>query len=63
MNLDNHRESLVKYCYDISKVAFGISVLNPTIGISRGLAEIATGLGLALLFLGFALYLERGSST
>ena len=29
MNLDKHRESLVKYCYDISKVACGVAVLNP----------------------------------
>ena len=29
MNLDKHRESLVKYCYDISKVAFAIAVVNP----------------------------------
>jgi len=51
----------VKYCYDISKVAFGISVLNPAIGLSRGLAEIVIGLVLAALFLGLALHLERGS--
>jgi hypothetical protein len=29
MNLDKHRESLVKYCYDISKVGFALTVLNP----------------------------------
>ena len=61
MNLDKHRESLVKYCYDISMVAFGISVLNPAIGLSRSLAEIVIGLVLAALFLGLALHLERGS--
>src|SRR5207245_2784961 len=32
MNLDKHRESLVKYCYDISKVACGVAVLNPAVG-------------------------------
>ena len=35
MNLDKHRESLVKYCYDISKVAFAVTVLNPALNQSR----------------------------
>jgi len=60
MSLDKHRESLVKYCYDISKVAFGVAVLNPSVSQNRGLAEVALGFGLAIMFFALAMFFERG---
>ncbi len=59
MNLDRHRESLVKYCYDISKVAFGIAVLNPTMTKSPTVIELILGFGATLGFLGLAFLLEK----
>jgi hypothetical protein len=63
MSLDKHRESLVKYCYDISKVAFAVAVLNPV--MSKGLAvfEVLLGFGATLGFLGVALLLEKDIKT
>jgi len=63
MNLDKHRESLVKYCYDISKVAFGIAVLNPTVTKGPTFLELAVGFGTTLVFLGLAVLLEKDMKT
>ena len=59
MNLDKHRESLVKYCYDVSKVAFAVAVLNPVMTKSPTGFELILGLGATLGFLGVALLLEK----
>ena len=63
MSLDKHRESLVKYCYDISKVAFGLTVLNPVASKVVSLVDLAIGLCVMVMFLVFALLLERGAAS
>jgi len=63
MNLDKHRESLVKYCYDVSKVSFGIAVLNPTVTKSPTFLEVSVGFGTTLVFLGLAILLEKDVKT
>lgn len=59
MNLDNHRESLVKYCYDVSKVSLAIAVLNPVVTKGPALFEVALGVGATLVFLSLAILLEK----
>ena len=59
MNLDKHRESLVKYCYDMSKVVFGVAVLNPAVSKGPSLFEYVLGMGVTTLLLGLALLLEK----
>jgi|GEM_PF-4436363 len=59
MKLDRHRESLVKYCYDISKVAFGIAVLNPVITKGLSIFEFVWGLIATIVFLSLAILLEK----
>jgi hypothetical protein len=61
MNLDKHRESLVKYCYDISKVAFAVTVLNPAVSQSRTVFDMAIGLGITVLFFSLAIAFEKGA--
>jgi len=63
MNLDKHRESLVKYCYDISKVAFAIAVVNPLMSKGLSLFELAFGLSATIGLLGLALLLEKDIKT
>ena len=63
MSLDKHRESLVKYSYDISKVAFGLTVLNPVASKVVSLVDLAIGLCVMVMFLVFALLLERGAAS
>ena len=63
MNLDKHRESLVKYCYDISKVAFAIAVLNPLMNKGLVVFEVLLVLGATFGFLGLALLLEKDIKT
>ena len=63
MNLDRHRESLVKYCYDISKVAFAIAVLNPVMTRGLSILDLIGGLGATILFLGLAILLEKDIKT
>ena len=59
MSLDKHRESLVKYCYDMSKVVFAMAVLNPAVTKGPTFIESFVGVGATFLFLGLALLLER----
>ncbi len=59
MNLDKHRESLVKYCYDMSKVVFAVAVLNPVMTKSPTFFEFVVGFGATVGFLGLALLLEK----
>jgi len=61
MSLDKHRESLVKYCYDVSKVSLAIAVLNPVVTKSKNpaLFEVALGVGATLVFLSLAILLEK----
>jgi hypothetical protein len=63
MNLDRHRESLVKYSYDISKVTFAIAVLNPLMIKGLVVFEVLLGLGATFGFLGLALLLEKDIKT
>ena len=62
MNLDKHRESLVKYSYDISKVGFAVTLLNPAMSQSRTVLDIVIGLGITGTFFIFAILLEKGAS-
>ena len=59
MSLDKHRESLVKYCYDISKVAFAVAVVNPVMTKGLSIFELLLGLGATVGLLGLALLLEK----
>ena len=59
MSLDKHRESLVKYCYDISKVAFAVAVVNPVMTKGLSMFELVLGLGATVGLLGLALLLEK----
>jgi hypothetical protein len=59
MNLDKHRESLVKYCYDMSKVVFAMAVLNPAVTKGPALFEFVLGVGVTTLFLSLAILLEK----
>ena len=63
MNLDKHRESLVKYCYDISKVAFAIAVLNPVASKTGSPGDLVIGLVVTLVYLVFGMLLERGGAS
>jgi hypothetical protein len=63
MNLDRHRDSLVKYCYDVSKVSFGIAVLNPTVTKGPTFLEFVVGFWTTLVFLGLAVLLEKDIKT
>jgi len=63
MNLDKHRESLVKYCYDISKVACGVAVLNPAVSKAGSLGDVVIGLVATFAFLLIAIFLEEGGSS
>ena len=61
MSIDKHRESLVKYCYDISKVGFAVTVLNPTVSQSRRVLDIVFGLGVTAMFFVLAILFEKGT--
>ena len=61
MNLDKHRESLVKYCYDISKVAFAVTVLNPALNQSRTFLEVIIGLAITVMSFSLAILFEKGA--
>ena len=63
MNLDKHRESLVKYCYDMSKVVFAVAVLSPVATKGPALLEQGMGLAATILFLGLAILLEKDTKT
>ena len=63
MNLDKHRESLVKYCYDISKVAFALAVVGPDVSKTGSFVDMTVGLFVTMAFLVFAMVLERGVSS
>jgi hypothetical protein len=59
MNLDRHREGLVKYCYDMSKVVFAVAVLNPAVTKGLVFIEFVVGLGATILLLSLAILLEK----
>lgn len=59
MSLDKHRESLVKYCYDMSKVVFAVAVLNPTVTKGFSFIDLIVGLGVTTLLLSLAILLEK----
>jgi hypothetical protein len=63
MKLDRHRESLVKYCYDMSKIVFAMAVLSPAVTKGPTLIESFVGAGATFLFLGLALLLEKDTKT
>ncbi len=63
MNFDKHRESLVKCCYDMSKVACGVAVLNPAVGKTGSLGDVMIGLVATFAFLLIAIFLEEGGSS
>jgi hypothetical protein len=60
MDIDKHRESLVKYCYDISKVGFAVTVLNPALSQTRRWLDVVLGLGVTLMFFALAIRFEKG---
>jgi len=59
MSLDKHRESLVKYCYDMSKVVSAVTVLNPAMTKGPTFIELFVGLVVTILFLSLAIFLEK----
>jgi hypothetical protein len=60
VNLDRHRESLTKYCYDVSKVALAVAVVNPLVTKSLSLTEVFVGLLGSIGFLILAILIEKG---
>ena len=62
VNLDKHRDSLAKYCYDLSKVTIAIMVLNPLVTKPFSASDLALGLFAGLAFLVLAILIERGGS-
>lgn len=57
LNLDKNRNSLSKYCYDLSKI---IVIINPVVTKALEVTEIISGIVAAILFLGIAMLLEKG---
>lgn len=60
VSLDKHRDSLAKYCYDLSKVVIAITVVNPIVTKTPSLVELAVGLLWGLGLLSLAILIERG---
>jgi hypothetical protein len=63
MNFDKHGESLVQYCYAISKVAFALNVVGPAVSQTGSFVDMTVGLFVTVAFLVFAMVLERGVSS
>lgn len=60
MTLDKHRDSLAKYCYDLSKVVLAIAVFHPMVAKSLDVTGLASGVALSSLFLSLAILIEEG---
>ncbi|MDO8721329.1 MAG: hypothetical protein Q7J31_03770 [Syntrophales bacterium] len=60
LNLDKNRNSLSKYCYDLSKIIVTIAIINPVVTKALEVTEIISGIIAAILFLGIAMLLEKG---
>ncbi|MBM4134843.1 MAG: hypothetical protein FJ245_13875 [Nitrospira sp.] len=63
MNIDRHRDSLAKYCYDLSKVTITLAVLNPIVTKPFSLVELLAGFLVGLLLLLLALSIEKGGTS
>ncbi len=62
IDLDKHRDSLAKYCYDLSKVILAVSFVNPLVTKTLSPIELLLGLRGAIGFLLLAILIERGES-
>ena len=62
VRLDKHRESLTKYCYDVSKIVLAVAVINPVAAKSGTFLDLSVGLLVAGLFLVLAVLFERGGA-
>lgn len=54
-SLDKSRNSLAKYCYDLSKIIVTIAIINPIVTEKARFVEIISGLIVAILFLAIAI--------
>ncbi len=63
MSLVRHREGFVKSCFDMSKVVFALAVLGPAVSKTGSFVDMAVGLFVTVVFLVFAMVLERGVSS
>ena len=63
MNLEKHRDSLIKYCYDLSKIIATVAVINQFVSKCAKTLEIITGILVSLLSLLFAMVLEEGGDS
>lgn len=62
VNLDKHRDSLAKYCYDLSKVIVAVSVLNPLVTKPFNMLELVIGVFGGVAFLALAILIEKGKT-
>jgi len=62
VRLDKHRDSLAKYCYDLSKVTLAVAVINPVVIKTSGFPDLVVGLVVGVLFLLLAIFIERGGA-
>lgn len=62
VTLEKHRDSLTKYCYDLSKLIIAVAVVNPL--VSKPLDPLALMLGIvgSMVFLVLAILVEKGKS-
>jgi len=60
VNLDRHRDSLAKYCYDLSKVTLAVTVINPLVTKTSGLVDFLVGFLVGGLLLLMAIRIEQG---
>lgn len=60
VNLEKHRESLTKYCYDVGKVILAVAVVNPVATKTSTLVDVAIDLFSVIVFLLAAIRIERG---
>ncbi len=61
-NLDQHRDSLAKYCYDLGKVVVAVSILNPLVTKPFNPIEVVIGVIGGGAFPVLAILIERGKA-
>lgn len=60
IDLDKYRESLAKYCYDLSKVIATLGIINPLMVKNFRFTDIVIAFITAIGFLALAIIIERG---
>lgn len=63
VDIDRHRESLSKYCYDLSKIIVTIAVVNPFLSKACKVIDLVIGIIVGILFLIIAILIEKGGKS